>query len=284
MANHACAVLIAAAGRVRLSDCLMIGNLTSSLPGVTSRAFHISLWLILSTGLVGNLLVILWRLCRKSESKWRLHSLLIICLATADFLFCLQFLLREILLLKPIFVHTSRFNFTTADERMCFATNFFTFVSCNTVLLTSLAIAMHSFLGLTRCPHEKHFVGVFVLVGWAATLALAAVTTRNLKLHDIQLDITDVSTDSFSLVVMFGCTGDLGFILFPVVVTSVNALSSILCSIFYGCVCLKIRRALRSSERDSTRGETKVHFPIRLAIVVLLNMVCWWPACIIYAE
>lgn len=261
-------------------------NLTSTHPGVTSRAFHISLWILLCSGLIGNVLVIIWRSCRRAGSSRQLQSLLIISLAAADLLFCCQFLLRELILLEPIFIaaENETFSFTATDERMCLATTFFTFVSCNTVLLTSLAIAMHSFLSLTGFRHRKVFISIFVSLGWVMTVVLAAVTTWYLKWHDRDrlLDSVGVSVNFFTLIVMFGCTGDLNAIIFPVVVTSVNALSSVLCTVLYVCVCVRIRQALRIVTHGNSSGDRTGNFPIRLAIIVLLNIVCWWPACILY--
>ena len=129
---------------VLIQVTVKMNNDTTSIAGVTSRAYHTIMWILVTAGLLGNLVVLVWR-CSKKESRDSLISVLIISLAIADLLFCCHFLLEEVMLAKTVFASHQEnlaIYMSTTDERLCFSVLFLVGVSANAIMLTAVAIAL----------------------------------------------------------------------------------------------------------------------------------------------
>ena len=270
-----------------------VDNTTASVTGyrvegMTSPAFHVSMWLLLSSGIVGNILVLLWR-CLRKRSRLRLLSLLIVSLAFADLLWCCHYLLQEVMVVYPIFKagRNESLSFTGGDERLCFSSAFLGYASCNASMLTVVAIALFNYMTLRGYRHRNRFIAVFVSLAWVASLAVAASAlhdfTKNIdKFRSIRSTfVLRFNNDAFSLVVMVGCRAPIREMLirYPMIVSSINAISSLVCTVVYICVWRKIRNKECNS---SYMNQELRHLQIRLTIIAALSLLCWWPSCILY--
>ena len=248
-----------------------------SAQGLTSPTFHSVVWVLSMAAILGNSMVIVWR-CSRKNNRFKLCSLLIVSLALADLLWCCHFILQEALLVNSVFnaVENETFGFTDVYERLCLTDTFLIFFSCNAIMFTAVGIAVHTALCLYGCRHGITIMHIYMSTSWLASLVIAVSATLELKgyAHNFH---TRLSSDAFSLVVMFGCMGDRNMLLYPVLVSSVNAVASIACICIYSCLCCKLKRIrARMGSPEVKQLET------RMAIIALLNLVGWWPACIIY--
>jgi hypothetical protein len=97
------------------------GTTPSHQAGITSWAYHITMWILVIAGMLGNVMVVVWR-CSKRASTL---SMLIISLAIADFCFCLHYLLQEVMLAESIFDsgRQSLYNVTSTEKQFCTSIN-----------------------------------------------------------------------------------------------------------------------------------------------------------------
>ena len=68
--------------------------------------------------------------------------------------------------------------------------------------------------------------------------------------------------------------------IYPVIATAINALSSLLLPGIYIYLCCKIRRVNRNL--DNYQRQEIDRFRIRMTAISILNLVCWWPLCILH--
>ncbi|XP_062509037.1 uncharacterized protein LOC134185272 [Corticium candelabrum] len=257
------------------------------LPGITSIPFHLSLLIFSLLGIIGNTLVLVWRCTRRKDSRLHIVSLLIINLSFSDLLFCIQYLLREIMLVGAVF-HSSEkssYPFTNTDSSLCMTVVFLMFASSNCVVLTAVAIALHTLLSVTERRWTKPTVVTVVAIGWMISLTLAGLATSDLQNHIRAFRSAEPSVEFFSLIVMYGCTGDDRAEIYPVIVTGINFLSSIICCFLYAAFCIKMRRIQTmwgSNTVSDKNREAFIEMQIRFAFIALLNLACWWPACRLY--
>ena len=253
-------------------------NGTESVVGVTGGAYHGVMLFLGSFGIVANISVIVWR-CSVKESRYSLLSARIVSLATADLLYCIHFLLQETLLFPIAFSgENGNRTFTDVDETVCLASTFMGFLSCNLAVLTAGGIAAITLLTLKGKQRSHAFV-LFMVLCWILSFSVAAAATWKLKEFFDKNHSSSwiLSSDSFSLRIIYGCMGDVNMILFPVIACSLNATATVVCIIIYGCVV----RTLQKVRFGMENSELKV-LQVRLSIIVLLNVVCWWPACRVY--
>jgi hypothetical protein len=256
------------------------GGQNHSLPGLTSKAYHIPMWIFLSSGILGNILVLFWRLSKR-ELRYSILSLLIVSLAAADLLWCLHCLIQEAMLLRPLFFNKPNDNYSLdgSNENLCLTITFLTFVSCDAAMLTSVAIAMYSFCVLVWNRYGRLIVIYTVLI-WVgcASVATAALVERWKKWYDPVLAKYrgPMPLNLFSLTVIYGCISVDELLIFPAVVTTVNSLSSLAIVAIYLSLCIRLRH--RRIYRDSE----VVTLKIRLGIIAMLNVVAWLPPCIYF--
>ena len=190
------------------------------------------------------------------------------------------------MLVRPIFGGSGNhtFPYTEQDSRLCQTAMFLTFSSCNAIVVTSLSIALHTFFFLRNGRRVKIVVVSVMAAGWFLSLTVAAFAVYFLKKTEYHFYSLEPSAELFSLIVVFGCNGFLYGKIIPVIVTIVNAVSSMACCFLYARFCFKIRRIRKFSDCEPNgddRGSLG-YLQIRLIVIVVLNLVCWWPACILY--
>lgn len=249
-----------------------------SIPGATSRTFHIIVWLFVVAGVVSNVLVLIWR-CTRKESRFQILSILIVSLAIADLAWCCHYLIQEIMMLKVLAGNGNEtlIPFTIPDTQLCLISTFLSFASCNTVMTTAVGIALHAFFSLGGYRRKNFIVYVFLSISWISSLGLAASATVDMNHLSLNLRKTPLPRNLYSVITMFGCMQDETRKFYPVIVTSVNAASSVVCFVVYGCMLYR----LRTSKLNFANTELK-HLQIRLTVVVLVNVIVWWPPCITY--
>ena len=261
-------------------------NSTAAMQGITSRPFHTSLWILATSGIVGNILVLVWR-CWRKETRLKLLSLLIVSLAVADLCFCMHFLLGQASLVDPIFGRRSRnetLPFTNVDKRLCLSIAFFLYLSTNAIMLTVVAISLYSFLSLRTSRYRNRCIILFILLSWMACLCLASLATWDVKRYRLPHFDSRINSDGFSIYVFFYCRNIYPMSpredLYPIIITTVNAASSVIVTVLFICLWYKIRKSTRIS--NSLNSQEVSHFRIRLTIISVLNLMCWWPACILF--
>ena len=105
-------------------------------------------------GIVGNFLVVLWRLSRKRDHRASILSLLIIMLAISDFLYCLHLLLLEGLVAEAFFAsRPAHILPSSSTATVCGASGSLSIISCSLALWITFDIAIYSVqsIGGTNC-------------------------------------------------------------------------------------------------------------------------------------
>ena len=274
--------------RLRCTTMSNSTNASRTRPtGLTSCPFHVALWTLAGVGIIGSVLVIIWRCTRRNQAKFHLNSVMVVCLAISNILFCTHYLLREVMLIEPVFRHngSNSYAFEDNDTGMCTAINFLTYASCISLSSTSVAIALHTFLSLCGAAWRKTLSVTILLTGWFVSLAVATFTTYELGKNGDEFSLKEMSVEEFSLTIIFGCVGGRRLLIFPVVVTAVNALCATFCCMLYVATFCKIREITKSWRTYTTSGSDRrshVILLIRLVVMVVLNLIWWWPACVLY--
>ena len=263
-------------------------NFATASQGVTSRTFHILLWILSLAGIAGNILVLVWR-CWRKESRLKLLSLLIVSLAVADLCFCCHFLLEEASLVDLIFGSKSRnetLPFTNSDKRLCLSITFLAYLSTNAIMLTVVAISLH--VQFSLLPYvslrKPRCIILFILVSWMACLCLASLATRDVRHNHLPSHNPRMTWERFSIYVIFECTDvspeSLRQDLYPIITTTVNAASSLIVAVLFIRLWYKVRKRSRISSCLESKEVSQ--FLTRLTIISVLNLICWWPACILF--
>ena len=265
-------------------------NDTKSVAGVTSLAYHSTMWIVVIAGLLANVMVLVWR-CWRKESKHSLLSVLIISLAFADLLFCCHYLLEEVMLANPVLANANKVNgtvhITTVDERLCLSVLFFAGVSTNAVMLTAVAIALATFFSFHLHRHGNRVITWFLAISWMSCLAFGGLLVWKYRPIYQAVAKTALDVNTFSLFVVYECTGTIRDIhwnvnVVPIIVTTVNAMASLVVAVIYIYLWCTLRKRDLHTSFTHLRSQEITHFRIRLTIISGLNLLCWWPACALY--
>ena len=261
-------------------------NDTKSI-GVTSLAYHTTMWVLVIAGLLGNVMVLVWR-CSRKESRHSLLSVLIISLAFADLLFCCHFLLQEVMLANLVFGSNQEnvtSNVTTLDKRLCLSTLFLLDVSANAIMLTAVAIALATFFSFRLHRYGNRIVIGFLAISWMYCLAFGGVVVSST--YQVLTTKRALDVNEFSLFVVYECTGSFRDknknpfpIPSPVIITTLNAVCSVVVAVVYIYLWCKIRK--RDESFTHSRNHQITHFRIRLTIISGLNLLCWWTGSFLY--
>ena len=262
------------------------GTNSSASTAVTSLAYHIPMWILVISGILGNVLVVVWR-CYSKESRLNLLSVLIVSLAVADLCFCSHYLLQEVMLAPFVFDHGKRNNpirFTSTDQRLCSAMTFLTFGPMNAIMFTAVAIALYSLFSLRPRKYGNRLITGFVMISWMACLALGVLSAWKSRRYYPATE-SYVSLQTYYHLVIYRCLQPdaysfqwSGFV-YPVIAMATNALSSLLLPCIYICLCCKVRK--RNFNPNHCQSQEIDRFRIRMAAISILNLVCWWPICVV---
>ena len=103
--------------------------------------------MLLSMGIIGNILVVMWRLPPKRDQRTSPLSILIIILAVSDFVYD-HLLIHEILIAK-FHLDQQKNGDRSSSLYVCFVSGCLSLLSCCTAQWTTFNIAVYSFQTLS---------------------------------------------------------------------------------------------------------------------------------------
>ncbi|XP_062523978.1 uncharacterized protein LOC134198577 isoform X1 [Corticium candelabrum] len=121
----------------------------TSVDVLSSDPFHGIIWMLLSLGIIGNILVVVWRLAQKRGQRSSPLSILIIMLAVSDFFYCVHLILLQSLVVDVYLEQRKHLSSTTA-RNMCMTSAFLSLFSCLTAQWTTFNIAVYSFQAMSE--------------------------------------------------------------------------------------------------------------------------------------
>ena len=232
-------------------------------------------------GLLGNLLVLVWR-CSKKETRHSLTSVLISSLAFVGLPFCCHFLLQELMSVNIVFAsnqENTTIHVSTTDEYLCSSVLLFASTTGIAIMLTAVAIALATFLfHLQR--YGKRMILCFLVISWMFCWVFGGLVVWKIRprYQAVAKPTLDIAT--FSLFIVDGCTGSLpdsNWNPFPIIGTTLNAMASLVVAVIYIYLGCKLKK--QDWSFSHSQSQEMSHFRIRLAIISGLNLLCWWPTC-----
>ena len=167
--------------------------------------------MLLSIGIIGNILVVVWRLAQKRDQRSSPVSILIIMLAVSDFLYCVHLLLLESLVLDVNLNQTIYLSPISA-RNMCMTSALLSWFTCLTAQWATFNIAVYSFQAISefcsRCccslVHKRNLVITIicqVIINVVMIVVLITVFssydfTRFDNIFDLQLQEYDKNTNN----------------------------------------------------------------------------------------
>ncbi|XP_062504583.1 uncharacterized protein LOC134181339 [Corticium candelabrum] len=249
------------------------------LVGSTSVEYHITMWIVATAGMAANALVLLFICCNK-RSRSGLLSGLIVSLAVANFGLACHFVLQEVMLLSPLFLESeSELTFTKTDEVLCGLVSFLTFVSANAVMFTAVGIALFLFL---QQQWGLRLLAGSMIIAWVVCLVFAGAAVGYFRIRASFLP-EEMERDAYSLVVVYACQtasvpSNKGY-RFSIMITAVNAA----CSLVVGSIYVYMLCKTRIGEGATVTTENPTNWKLRLVVISIMNVICWWPALVLYA-
>ena len=116
---------------------------------MSSDPFHAVVWTLLSIGIIGNILVVVWRVTANRDQRSSSVSILVIMLAVSDFLYCVHLLLLESLVADVDLDQTKHLSYISADN-MCMTSACLSWFSCLTAQWATFNIAVYSFQAMSE--------------------------------------------------------------------------------------------------------------------------------------
>jgi hypothetical protein len=251
-------------------------SLKVTFPGLNSMAFHIPFGILVALGILGNTIVLVWN-CWRKETRYHLLTVLVSSLALADLLFSVQYLLQVVIVVQAIV--TGQDTPSETDGNVFLSMTFIGYTSCNAIMVTTVAISLHSYLSVRGSGlRAKVFIVGFVVLGWLGSLGVAVAAVMDFRNYSSMFHSAP-SVDAFVAIVVIGhVTPSVNYALYPMIVTAVNALASIVCTFFYFSLWRMVRKKLRRG--GSVLHQTSGQIHTRLFIIVTVNLLGWWPPCI----
>lgn len=139
------------------------------------------------------------------------------------------------MLASPVFTIENRnetFLFTNTDARLCLSIAFLASVSTNAIMLTAVAIALHSYVSIRLPQYGNRLITCFVSISWVACLVFGGTATWQFFQYSSS-PTADMDLETFSIVVVYGCVNSDSVPLkyYPNIVTTVNAVFTRHCHI-----------------------------------------------------
>ena len=106
--------------------------------------------MLLSIGIIGNVLVVVWRLAQKRDQRSSPLSILIIMLAISDFLYCVHLILLESLMTES-HLGQQRLWEQVSTRYVCSTSSVLSWFSCLTAQWTTFNIAVYSLQAMSGC-------------------------------------------------------------------------------------------------------------------------------------
>ena len=124
--------------------------------------------MLLSIGIIGNILVVVWRLEQKRDQRSSPVSILIIMLAVSDFLYCVHLILLESLVLDVNLNQTNHLSPISA-RNVCMTSALLSWFTCLTAQWATFNIAVYSFQAMSEfcsrcCCSLVHKRNLFITI------------------------------------------------------------------------------------------------------------------------
>ena len=168
--------------------------------------------MLLSIGIIGNILVVVWRVTQKRDQRSSPVSILIIMLSVSDFLYCVHLLLLESLVVDVDLDQTKHLSYVSA-RNMCTASACLSLFSCLAAQWVTFNIAVYSFQAMSefcsRCccslVHKRNLVIiiicqvlinlmiiVIIIIDFPSTIGDYEFSLQDYDKHTIQYPHVDV--------------------------------------------------------------------------------------------
>ena len=116
---------------------------------LASDFFHATVWMLLAIGIIGNILVVVWRFTQKRDQRSSPLSILIIMLAVSDFFYCVHLLLLESLVTES-HLRPQRHYFWQKMSFACITSSVLSWFFCPTAQWAIFNIAVYSFQAMSE--------------------------------------------------------------------------------------------------------------------------------------
>ena len=288
-------------------------SFTMAVRVLGSVYFHVLLWIMMIMGVVGNVMVVLWRCTRPRQQRGSVLSLMIIMLAVADFLYCVHL----IILLSAVEITTDGvILFTAPMSRACSISGNLSWLACSAAMWMTLNIAIYSrqelternccsrccsLVGRKRCLWITIFCQLFFTVLPIIALTITVDSLGNVFGEpDTNLTASEFLTQcsyaqsSQPLSCVYDgvnyreqCKGlNQLTIANAAALASLNAVLCVSCAFLYLSICMYIRKQVfRRNDRFAVHSSSVEEFTTlqwRLALIVFIDVVTWLPVTVIH--
>jgi hypothetical protein len=285
-----------------------------------SDSFHVGLWVMIIVGLVGNVLVIVWRCTRPRAQRGSVLSVAIIILAMADLLYCVHLSMLEGLVARKVFGGDNLSTASSEMESICRTSGNMSLLSCSIAMWMTVNIAIYSCQALTGSDcccspvDRKRWLLVTVVCQLLfTTLPIAGIDIymtekfRNengnntvATVNPSQIFITCAYAQTAAILRYCNCSRNTcrlvhdacssfdskaaGIATNRTIFVSINCLLSLICAFVYIALCVRLTRQFHKPEDvHSGGGATELaKLKWRLALIVLINTACWMAVSIIH--
>ena len=164
-----------------------------------SVSFHVVLWIMITVGLVGNALVIVWRCTRPRPQRGSVLSIAIIILAVADLLYCVHLGMLEGSVAREVFGGLNFINASDAMNVICRISGNLSLLSCSTAMWMTLNIAIYSCQVLTGCNCCCNCCSLVARKGCLFVTVVCQLLFTSLPIIGINIYLMDYWGDGFVL-------------------------------------------------------------------------------------
>ena len=256
-------------------------------------------------GIVGNVMVVLWRRTRPRQQRGSVLSLMIIILAAADFLYCVH--LAILLIMSSVERYKGVTYSTLQMDIACFVSGNLSLLSCSAAMWMTLNIAIYSrqvltgrncccnccsLVGRKRCL----FITVFCQLIFTVMPIIAFTIYTNVFFGVLEDPfLVDFFTQcSYAQACqpetcvlnasegIFQCMGlDETAIASAGILASINIVLCASCAFLYLSICMYLRRqGFRRDDHSAVHSssvEELITLYWRLTLIVFINVVTWLP-------
>lgn len=270
------------------------GGSVDAATSLDSRVLHVILWILAIFSILGNTIVLVWRLCRPRAGRYSVGSLLILSLAAFYMFYGCHELLLEVSLLCPVFDNCGTVENSTSSCGLCESSYWLS--ACSSVLATWMTLGVMIYTFTFTVPRfnvpglHKVLVWVF-LVGNGVFICLIAVPAMAGRFYDYGIIDTCCNSrehqmsDSRQLVALIvtQCTSSTTNQVprsLPAFIAFTNTLLTAVCSIVLIATVYRLASSgqllMCTHQTDSQEVRT------RYLVVVVSSILCWWPAFVLH--
>ncbi|XP_062520817.1 uncharacterized protein LOC134195754 [Corticium candelabrum] len=267
-----------------------------------NETLHTILWIASCVTIVGNVLVVVWRLTRARQQRCSVGSILVIILGILYVAYGCHEVILEVSLLCSVFddCHVTAGNSTSCG--LCESSYWISTCSSLMAVWTTFGIAIYAFTFTFGFNTRRVHVALMttIVVGNGVCVCLITIPAMASRFYDYGI-IEDccryrehkmISSRELVVLIVTQCTSSLTTIVpqsIPAVVafltTILTALSSIILIAVICGYCRCLRRACRSARArlvTQLRENDCENFRIFFVFVGISSVLCWWPSYLLH--